>query len=109
MSRCASMLGRRDALLFAPGVIMLAGLPLDIAGQHWLASSVMGLGTLLALLLYFALAWGRVLEIVNTDRIRTSVLMSGAASTMGHGVAGGSRSSPTPPPSLFSTAERRKR
>lgn len=68
MTHIATRLDRRDAVLFAPGAIMLAGLPLDISGQHWLASSAMGLGTLLALLLYFAFAWGRVIELANADR-----------------------------------------
>jgi hypothetical protein len=65
MSRFAARLGRRDVVLFAPGALMLAGLPLDIAQQPALASSVLGLGVLLAMFLYFAFAWGRVLELAN--------------------------------------------
>lgn len=68
MTHFAASLGRRDAVLFAPGVLMLVGVAIDIAGHAWFASSVMGCGTMLAVLLYFAFAWGRVRELVNTDR-----------------------------------------
>lgn len=68
MNHFAARLGRRDVVLFAPGALMLAALPLDIVQQPALSSGVLGLGVLMAMFLYFAFAWGRVNELANADR-----------------------------------------